>query len=247
MEINIYKTYGFGFDANRYVQNFKAALDAADINKPGDFNKLLKASGIQSYDYETVKSYFYGRRIPPLDIFFAVCKALRLNADAIAFPDSVMDPVYDKDICECEDCFRNVFYPYNPSEDGKTPENLTELFDAETYESDVDRLALILARYNYLIQKYRFAAVSDDELMQICCFTKRYIINRSKDGVIDVEEVTKWIRRCDEEDFLEAFYDQYTLGFYTMNCRSLLNIMSTAIDAGLIGYAEQLLPPKDRT
>ena len=247
MEINIYRTYSFAFTAEQYVKNFKHALDHAGIKMPADFNHLLKNAGIKHYDYESVKSYFYGRRVPPLDVFFAVCKALRLNADDIAFPDSVQPPLSNKDICKCENYFRNVFYPYNPSEDGGTPENLTEFFDAETYESDVDELTLILSRYNYLIQKYHYAAVSNDELMQICYFTERYIIDRSKDGVIDGEEVIKWIRNCDEEDFLEAFYDRFTLGFYTMNCRSLLKILSTAIDAKFIRYAELLLPPQDRT
>ena len=154
MDINIYKAYSFTFDANEYCKKFKEALCQANIKMPADFNNLLKSAGIKYYDYETVKSYFYGRRIPPFDVFIAVCKKLNLNADAIVFPHSVQDPQYNKDICDCEYLFRNVFYPYNPSEDGGTPDNLTEFFDAETYEGDVDSLALILSRYNYLIQKY---------------------------------------------------------------------------------------------
>ena len=157
-----------------------------------------------------------------------------------------MDPVFNQDICECEDYFRNIFYPYSMPEDGGTPDDLTEFFEAETYESNVDYLTLILARYNYLIQKYHSAAVSDDEFMQITYFTKKYIIDRAKDGEIDVDEVMKWLRDCDDEDFLKAFYNQYTLGFYTMSCHSLLKILRTAIDAHLIRYAEQLLPPQDR-
>ena len=249
MDINIYKTYRFRFDAKAYVENFKKALRDADIKMPADFNNLLKNAGIKHYDYETVKSYFYGRRVPPMDVFIAVCKSLKLNADAIAFPDSIEDPECDIsiDVWGIEDFFRTVFYPYNMPEAGGIPDDLTEFFDSETYESDVDYLAKILSRYNYLIQKYHDAAVSDDEFTQIACFTEKYIVDRSKDGIIDVDEVMKWIRACEKEEFLDAFYDKYTLGFYTMNCHELLKVLSTAIDEKFIQYAEKLLPYQDKT
>ena len=247
MDINIYKTYSFTFDTKKYIENFKEALRKANIKMPADFNKVLKNAGIKHYDYETVKSYFYGRRVLPLDVFIVVCKSLHLNADAIVFPHSVQDPLYNKDICDCEDFFRNIFYPYNMTEDGGTPDNLTEFFDAETYESDVDALAQVLSRYNYLIQKYHEVAVSNDELMQIVCFTERYIIDRSNNGGINAEEVMQWIRDCDCEEFLNAFYDKYTLGFYSMSCHSLLEFLSTVIDDKFIRCAGKLLPYQDRS
>lgn len=248
MNIDIYKTYSFAFDTNEYIKNFKEALRKANIKMPADFNNLLKSAGIKHYDYETVKSYFYGRRVPPFDVFVAVCKSKNLSADAIVFPGSIQDPECNTniDLWVCEGCLNNIFYPYSPPEDGETPNNLAEFFDAETYEGDVDCLAKNLSKYNYLIQKYHYVAVSDDELMQIVYFTERYIIDRSKDGVIDADEVMKWIRNCDDEDFLEAFYDKYTLGFYTMSCHSLLKVLSTAIDDKFIRYAEKLLPYQDK-
>ena len=246
MDINIYKTYSFTFDTDEYIKNIKRSLDNCGIKKPADFNKLLKNAGVKSCDYETVKSYFYGRRVLPLDIFISVCKSLSLNADEIAFPHSVQDPRCNKDICGCEELLRNIFYPYNPSEDGSTPENLTEFFDAETYESDVDAFALVLSRYNYLIQKYHYAAVSSDELMQISYFTERYIIDRAQDGTNNAEKVMAWIRDCIDEEFLEAFYDKYTIGLYTVSCHTLLKVLSTAIDDKFISYAEKLLPYQDK-
>jgi hypothetical protein len=242
MDINIYKTYRFAFDPDEYTRNFKEALREKSIKMPADFNDRLKKAGIDSYDYESVKSYFYGRRVPPFDVFAAVCKNLHLNADAIAFPHSIPDPRCAKDICDCEHLFRNVFYPYNPGE-----ENLTEFFYAETYERDVDALTSILLKYNYLIQKYHYAAVSNVEWMQIVFFTERYIVEREKEGTTSAEEVMAWIRDCDEEEFLTAFYEKYTLAYYTMPCHSLLNILSTAIDGKLISYAAQLLPAHDRS
>lgn len=246
MDINIYKNYSFTFDTNEYIKNFKNALYNANINKPADFNKLLKNAGVKGYDYETVKSYFYGRRVPPIAVFIAVCKILHLSADAIAFPKSMQTPLYDKDICDCEYLFRNIFYPYNQAEDGGTPDNLTELFDAETYESYVDDLSLIISRYNYLIQKYHYVAVSNDELIQISYFIEKYIIDRNESIETDCNEVLTWIKNCHSEDFLKAFYDKYTLCFYTMKCHSLLDILSTAIDGKFIRYAEQLLPNQDK-
>ena len=215
---------------------------------PADFNNLLKKAGIHNYDYETVKSYFYGRRVPPFEVFVAVCKSLHLNADNIAFPDSVPDSACDIniDIWNYEDYFFNIFYPYSPPEEGEAPSDLTEFFVAESYEDDVDNLAKILSRYNYLIQKYHYAGVSDDELMQIVYFTEKYIVDRSKDGISDVDEIMKWIRACDKEEFLDAFYNQYTLGFYSMKCYELLKVLSTAINEKFIRYAEKLLPYQDK-
>ena len=249
MDIDIYKKYSFSFDTDKYVKNFKNSLDNAGIRTPANFNDLLKKAGIRHYNYETVKSYFYGRRVPPMDVFIAVCKSLKLNADAIAFPDSIEDPECDIsiDVWGIEDFFRTVFYPYNMPEDGGIPDDLTEFFDAETYENDVNYIAKILSRYNYLIQKYHDIAVTNDELEQIVGFTSRYIIDRSKGGIIDVDEVFKWIRACDKEEFLDVFYDKYTLGFYTMNCHELLKVLSTAIDEKFIKYAEELLPYQDKT
>ncbi len=245
MDINIYRAYSFDFDTDTYFKNFKKALESSGISKPAQFNRLLKNAGIKCYDFETVKSYFYGRRVLPLNVFIAVCKSLRLCADNITFPNSIQTPLYSKDICDCEHLFRNIFYPYNPPIDDGTPDNLTEFFDAETYEGDVDNLAAILSRYNYLIQKYHYAAVSNDELMQISRFTERHIINRSKGEKTDSEEIIKWIRSYSDKDFLNAFYDKYTIGYYGMSCHSLLEILSTAIQNRFIRYAKQLLPRQD--
>ena len=246
MDINIYKTYSFTFDTKKYIENFKEALRKANKNRPADFNKLLEDAGIKYYDYETVKSYFYGRRVPPMDVFIAVCKSLHLNADVIAFPDSIPDPECDIniDIWKCDGCFNNIFYPYSLPEEGKTQNDCAEFFDEESYKDDVDDLAKILSRYNYLIQKYHDAAVTNNELQQIIGFTSRYIIDRSK-GVIDANEVVAWIRGCTDENFLEAFYDKYTLGFYGMSCYSLLKLLSTDVDDKFIQYAKKLLPYQD--
>jgi hypothetical protein len=245
MEINIYKTYNFDFDTDIYTKEFKKALDNSGVKKPAQFNQLIKDAGIKDYDYETVKSYFYGRRVPPLNIFIAVCKSLHLCADEIVFPQSIQKPLFNKDICDCEYLFRNIFYPYNKSEDDNIPTDYTEFFDAETYESNVDDLALILSRYNYLIQKYHYASVSNDELMQISFFTQRYIIDREKNDITDSENVMEWIRSSDDEEFFKAFYDKYTLGFYCMSCHSLLDVLGTAIQSKFIRYAQRLLPHQD--
>ena len=47
MDINIYKTYSFNFDAYEYIKNFKEALHKASIKMPADFNNLLKNAGIK--------------------------------------------------------------------------------------------------------------------------------------------------------------------------------------------------------
>lgn len=245
MDINIYKTYRFDFDTDTYLKEFKKSLADSNITKPAQFDQLLKKAGITEYDYETVKSYFYGRRIPPLNVFIAVCKSLNLSADKIAFSQSIQNPQYNGDLSCCEDLFRNVFYPYNYSKKEDVFEDLDLLFSAETYESDVDEIALMLSKYNYLIQKYHFASVSNDEFEQIYIFTKKYIIDRNRDIDTKPEQVMQWIRSCKVDEFLEEFYDKYTIGFYTMSCSSLLKTLSKAIQKEYIGYAAQLLPAQD--
>lgn len=246
MEIDIYRTYKFDFDPDVYLKAFRKALIDSDVNKPALFYQLLKEAGINGYDYETVKSYFYGRRVPPLNVFIATCKKLNLSANQIAFPDSILDPKCNRDITCCEEWFRNVFYPYNYSDEEDTFEDLHLLFSAEIYQNDVDTIARILSKYNYLIQKYHSVAVSVDEFEQILVFTGRYIIDRQKDTETKPEQIMQWIHDCQAEDFMKAFYDKYTIGFYTRSCCSLLRKLSKAIPEKYIVCAAQLLPEQDR-
>ena len=245
MDFDIYRTYKFDFDQSIYLREFKKALDEHGVTKPAQFDQLLKDAGIINCDYETVKSYFYGRRVPPLNILIAVCKSLGICADSIAFPQSVQTPTYDKDISDCGGWFCNIFMPYNIPWPRDTSVNLTEFFQPDTYEKDVDEIALMLSKYNYLIQKYHYAAVSNDELDQIYTFTEKHIIDRYKGKLDNPQEIIDWMRDCNEEDFLKAFYDKYTISYYSASCHSLLNTLSTAIDGKFIKYAAQLLPEQD--
>lgn len=244
MDINIYKAYSFEFDKNAYYVNFKKALDENGKQTPAEFNRLLKEAGIKNCNYETVKSYFYGRRILPLDVFIAVYRNLKnCSADEILFPGSVQKPLCDKDIGNCEHLFRNIFYPYETLDYDKI-DDLTGLLDVNAYESDVNALASILSRYNYLIQKYHYASVSNDELAQISDFSMKYIIERTKAYETDYEEVLKWARSYDGKDFLNAFYDKHTLGYFGTDCYSLLK-SNKGIPEKLLKCALQLLPNQD--
>ena len=242
MNVDIYKTYSFDFDKSEYMKNLRKALADKGITKPAEFDRQLKIIGVTDCDYETVKSYFYGRRAVPLNIFVAICKYFPLCADEIAFPKSVHKPGYGGDIFICEDLFRHIFFPYNQLQNDSDPVDFTEFFNADTYESDVDHLALILSKYNYLIQKYHYASVSNDEFAQIYCFTKTYIVEKQPQPQTDCEEVIKWFRSYDANDFLNAFYNKYTLGFYNMRCDYLLNVLKNAIPDKFTKYAEKLLP-----
>lgn len=250
MDFDIYRPYEFHFDQDVYIKELKKALDEHGKTKPADLNKLLKEAGVNDIDYETVKSYFYGRRVPPFDVFVAICKSLDLNADKIAIPQSVQTPTYKGELSDgdawrkCWECFTNVFYPYESKDDG-APIGVAEYFNADTYESDVDEIAAILARYNYLMQKYHYAEVSEDEFDQLCKFSARHIVER-RGGQADPQEVVNWIYDCEDPDIVTGFYNKYTLGFYGKSCHSLLEISSTVIDDKLIKYAAQLLPKQDK-
>ena len=79
MDVNIYRTYKFDFDPDVYLREFKKALDESGVTKPALFYQMLKDVGIRGYNYETVKSYFYGRRMAPLNVLIAVCKKMELS------------------------------------------------------------------------------------------------------------------------------------------------------------------------
>ena len=250
MDFDIYKTYKFDFDQDVYLKELKKALDEHGVNKPSRLNKLLKAAGINDIGYETVKSYFVGRRVPPFDVFVAICKSLGLNADKIAIPQSVQTPAYNGELSDddvwrkCWECFTNVFYPYE-AKDGDDSIDAAEFFNADIYERDVDEIAAILARYNYLMQKYHYAEVSEDEFDQLYKFSARHIVERGG-GQPDPQEVVNWIHDCEDSDIVTEFYNHYTLGLYGRSCHSLLEILSTAIDDKFIKYAAQLLPKQDK-
>jgi len=245
MDVNIYRTYKFDFDPDVYLREFKKALDESGVTKPALFYQMLKDVGIRGYNYETVKSYYYGRRVPPLNIFIAVCKSLELNADKIAFPESIQNPEYNSDLRCSEDTFRNVFHPYNYSDKEDDFADLDLLFREATYKSDVEEVALVLSKYNYLIQKYHYASVSLDERDQIYEFTERYILDRSNGTETDPNKIMEWMRSSKDVNFLDEFYSKYTIGFYGKSCHHLLKILSNAISSNYIRCAAELLPRQD--
>lgn len=253
--MDIYRTYKFDFDEYSYTKEFAHALHESGIKKPAQFKQLLNDAGIEDYDYETIKSYYYGRRAAPLKVLIAVCKKLGLSADKLVYPQGVQDPAYNKDIAEDGWIFESVFYPCdllsedNGFTDFSVEEYFTDFcknFSAKKYKESVYALAFVLSRYNYLIQKYHYAHVSDDEYSQIYAFTQRHIMDRKKDVESDAKKIIEWIRACNDEDFINAFYNKYTLCYYQNSACSLLELLSKLIGADSVNYAATLLPRQDR-
>lgn len=244
--MDIYRTYKFDFDENSYTKEFAHALHESGIKKPAQFNQLLKEAGIEDYDYETVKSYYYGRRAAPLKVLIAVCKKIELSADKIVIPQGIQEPAYNRDLCDCEGAYETVFYYYPVLYEEEDFIKSYGEFSAESYKECVDELSFVLSKYNYLIQKFHYAQVSDDEYAQIYVFTERHIMEREETTEDDVEKILDWIRKCDNEDFINAFYDKYTLCYYKHSCISMLELLSKLIGSEAVNYAAALLPRQDR-
>lgn len=244
--MDIYRSYKFDFDANSYAKEFTNALRESGVTTPAKLNQLLTDAGIKDYNYETAKSYFYGRRTPPLNVLIAVCKKLELSADKIVIPQGIQEPTYKQDLCDCEGVYEMVFYYYPVLQEEEDFIKSFGEFSLGSYKGYVDELSFALSKYNYLIQKFHYAHVSNDEYNQIYVFTERHIVEREGPIESSAEAVLDWIRKCDNEDFINAFYDKYTLCYYKHSCRSLLELLRKLIGSEAMNYAAALLSRQDR-
>ena len=242
-----FRTYRFGFDKALYAKKFKETLTAHGILKPADLNALFERAGITEYGYETVKSYFYpDRRLPPMPILAAVCRALKVSADSIAFSGSTPPP-YPHPIggsfeagFTVENTFLTVFENEALRENGILWQE-----DLEVLESAIEALSDILARYHYLLAKYRFAALSGRELAEVMDFTDRYLV--TEDGFFAPwDEVSERVKGFDSESFLESFYENYAIGLYSTPIHQLAKGLASALPDGMKKKLSALLPESKR-
>ena len=243
MMIDVYHRYDFRYDEKKYMKNLKNVIVNKGYKSLSLFHELLKSIGILSY--ETARSYYNLRRIVTIDVLVKICNKLEINANEIMFPDSIPQQNYSNvknNLNDYTKTFNTIFYIYNIEEH---PE-VSISNDYIELEEAINKLSLILSKYNYLLQKYYFADLCNDELNELGNFTVNFIVDRKTNNKVDWSEFILWKKQVKTNDFLQDFYDKYTFGFHDKICAMHLKNMKNHLPDLIYKNINELLPIQDR-
>lgn len=253
--VDIYKRYNFEYDENVYKKNLKEALLNKGYKKLSSFYNLLDECGSSSY--ETARSYYNLRRTVPLDVFRDICLKLDLNATEIMFPGSIKKFDFNIDKYDSPDgygkiflIFNEIFYIYN---DEMHPDIVNEELkqnDPEKYykelKKNIDKATLILAEYNYLLQKYCFSNICNNELRFFGNISTLYLKDRETNQLLDLKKFLEWKKELKKEDIIKSFYDKYTFVFQDVECKELLQMLKRCVSPSVFTEINNLMPKQDR-
>lgn len=261
---NIYKEYNFKFDKKVYAKNFSSFV-RNKYPKPTDFYEafgdLKKQYEIDlSYSIETLKSYYYGRLTPSLDILHLMTKRNAELIQDLYLPNSRFEYsniyINEQNWQWLFSCFMETFHPYNDSiyeileykqECEKDSDNNKEdYFDC--YCTEALQAGKFISRFNYLIQKYVKSSICDDEKEEIDSFYDRYIesyINKEKNFELFYKNL-KEIYNLDNNNFIINFYKSYYVSYFGLNCISLLLIFQEIANDKLRESFLTLLSDEDK-
>lgn len=239
MSVDIYYKYNFRYDKKLYMENLKKTLNEKGIKNLSDFRALLLKCGCESY--ETARSYYNLRRVLPLNILGSICKNLKLNSDEIMFPNSIFKYDFTKGIGA------------NTDELNYTSSLLQNVFIYNNTSSDyIYTLSLVLAKYNYLLQKHYYASLSNTELTELGNFSTNFLKEKKSNKVLDWHEFLNWEKELVTDDFISEFYDKYTLVCLNskdgeiVECKFLLQNKKDIVDNKIFNDLNNLLPPQDK-
>lgn len=251
--VKVYRIYDFKYDEKKFMNNFKKTI----VNKGYDtlslFHILLKTVGIDSY--ETARSYYNKRRVIPLDILTKLSIKLDLNITEIMFPDSIPVNIYNKSIAKDYEAynrtfnyFNTIFYLYNdalhPESIALTSNDLDKIYFK--IEDATNQLSLIISKYNYLLQKYYFAGLNEEELKEISSFSTNLLVDRNTNEKLNWYDVICWKKDLTASDFLKEFYNKYTFSLHGKKCFELLELMKSNLPDSLYRLISNILPEFER-
>ena len=251
--VEVYRIYDFKYDEKIFMNNFKNTIVEKGYNTLSLFRDLLKTIGINSYD--TARSYYNKRRVIPVDILTKLSIKFDMNVNQLMFPNSIPVDIYNKNIANnfasykrTFDCFNTVFYLYN---DAIHPEIITLKFDNliniySEIENATNQLSLIISKYNYLLQKYYFAGLNDEELKDISIFTENFIVDRNTYKKPVWDELINWKNNLKTFNFIKDFYEKYTFSLHNKMCFELLELMKNNLPNKLYLLISNLLPEVER-
>lgn len=249
MEIDVYKKYDFSYNEKQFMKSFKEALAEKGYNSLTSFYGLVKK--FDYYSYETIKSYYNLRRVVPLQLFASICKYLNLDATKLMCPNSIYEYNYKQPIAADSVSRRNTFFCFNSVFYDK--ESIELLMEDNGYEKfndftkkEVYTLSLILSKYNYLLQKYYYASLSNSELNDLVMFSFNHIMERKTNSSFDFKEFVKWKKELKTTDFLDEFYKKYILSYNGCICRELLKENKSYFTKELFDMINNLLYDLDK-
>jgi hypothetical protein len=161
-------------------------------------------------------------------------------------PDSIPVNIYNKHISldKLFDIINTIFYEFNNSRHPEVQTNINDRINE--LEEYINLLSMILSRYNYFLQKYYFADLSNEELLELGMFCNFFIVEREILRPINLHEFKVLIKNSGTEDFIKEFYNKCTLALNDIPLIEYLNEMIDFIPDYLIDLIINLLPEIDR-
>lgn len=257
MKIDAYKKYDFKYNEKVFMENLKKELIQKGYKTLGEFHRLLCTYGVTSYD--NARSYYNLRRVIQIDLLKKLCEQLDLNVTEIMFPNGV-DPTLSykatqKIINDMElifNSFNDIFYIYNDErilEHGVEPSPL-RLTDPVTYYKDlrssIERLNLVIAKYNYCLQQFYYADLCDDMLAFVGNFSTNFLYDVRTKKQLDWQEFKNWKKELVTDDFLKEFYNKYTFMHHDIECSELLKMLKRCLPSELFNDVNNLMPENIR-
>lgn len=225
MEINVYKKYDFTYNEQQFMKSFKETLIEKGYTSLSLYYGLLQKFGCSSY--ETARSYYNLRRVVPIELFSSICNYLKLNATKLMYPGSIFEYDFNRPLIFDTVSSRTTFSCFCSVFDYE--ENIEILFKSMNKEEyskhlkeDVSSVGVILAKYNYLLQKYYYAGLSNSERLDLELFSIHHIIKREDNSKFETKEFEIWKKELKTTNFIDEFYKKYTLCFNDRKCSDIL-------------------------
>lgn len=241
--LEVYQRYNFNYDEKLFMSNLKKALNEKGIKSLGAFHNLLIGIGVPGY--EIARSYYNLRRTVPFDVLVRICEKLDLNATEIMFPGSILDPLCERFIASNHKDynitfmdFYNLYFMYSDS--------LKSEIDETLIKNSVEKLSLILHKYNYLLQKFYYADVANTEIKDLGVFSEYFLSDRKTLEKFDWHEFKKWKEELKSDNFLKDFYEKYTLTIYDYTLKEIIEYLKNNISEEVFNNLNNLLPANDR-
>lgn len=253
MIVDVYKRYNFNYDEKLFMSNLKKALNEKGIKSLGAFHYLLIGIGVPGY--EIARSYYNLRRTVPFDVFVRICEKLDLNATEIMFPGSILDPLCERFIASNHKDYNITFMDFNTlyfmySDSLKSDDEFLDYEKSEIDETliknSVEKISLILHKYNYLLQKFYYADVANTEIKDFGVFSEYFLSDRKTLEKLDWHEFKKWKEELKSDDFLKDFYEKYTLTIYDYTLKEIIEYFKNNISEEVFNKLNNLLPENDR-
>ena len=250
---DIYHIYDFKYDEKKFMNNFKNIIVEKGYITLSLFHELLKTVGIDSYD--TARSYYNKRRVIPVDVLTKLSIKLDLNINKMMFPDSIPVDIYSKNIARnyeaynrTFDYFNTVFYLYNYVVNPKIKPLTSNDFDSiySKIEYAANQLSLIISKYNYLLQKFYFSDLNEEEINDVASFSINLLVDRNTNKKLKWDDIIVLKNNLISSDFLNEFYKKYTFSIHDQKCFELLELMKNNLPVTLYRLINNILPECER-